>query len=151
MFHAKNNYGMNPRVIGGLMEDFFNNGWGRVVSDERLDVHSVPVNVNESDKEYGLQVVAPGLKKEDFKIAIDKNILTISFEQKKEETSTETKTEMVKTIRSEYKFHSFKRSFTLNDKIDTSGISAKYTDGILNISLPKKEVAEPTKQEIAVL
>lgn len=145
MFHAKSNYNVSPRIFGGLVENLFNNGWGHLVADERMDSFSVPVNIKEDDKGFDMQVIAPGLKKEDFKLNIDKNVLTISFEQNKE-----AKEETGKVLRSEYSFRSFKRSFTLTDKINTAGITAKYADGILNVNLPKKEVAEATAQEISV-
>ena len=105
----------------------------------------MPVNIQETDKTYELHVIAPGLKKEDFKLGIEKNILNISFEQKEEN-----KEQAGKWIRSEYQMKSFKRSFTLNEKIEASGIAAKYADGVLIVSLPKKEIAEPTAQEIPV-
>lgn len=145
MYHSKSHFSVNPRNIGGLMEDVINNGWNRIFFDDEREFASVPVNANETDNSFELQVIAPGLKKEDFKLNIEKNVLTISFEQKEE-----AKDETTKWLRKEYKFRSFKRSFTLNEKISTSGITAKYNDGILNISLPKKENTEPTAQEITV-
>src|SRR6185503_5858226 len=74
---------------------------------------SAPVNVKETDKSYLLEVVAPGFEKTDFKINLDQNLLTISAEKKKEE-----KEGSEKNIRREYSFHSFKRSFTIDEKID---------------------------------
>ena len=72
--------------------------------------------------------------------------MSVSFEQKEENKDQKEE----KWIRSEYSFRSFKRSFTLNDKIDTAGINAKYNDGILEITLPKKENTAPATQEITV-
>ena len=109
----------------------------------------VPVNIKEDDKGYKISVVAPGLKKEDIKINLEKDVMTISYEQKKQE-ATDTDVDNSKMLRNEYKFKSFKRSFTLNDKIATTGIEAKYTNGILDISLPKKEMTEPESQTISV-
>ena len=80
------------------------------------------------------------------KISVDKNLLQISYEHKEENKDQQTG----KWIRNEYKMRSFKRSFTLNEKIDAGKISAKYADGVLVIGLPKKEVTEPTVHEIAV-
>lgn len=134
-----------PRSINGLLEDVFQNGWNRVFFDDKKDYSFIPVNIQETDKSYELHVVAPGLKKEDFKISVDKNVLNISFEQKEEN-----KEENAKWLRNEYRFHSFKRSFTLNEKVNISDISAKYNDGILNITLPKKEVSEATTKDITV-
>jgi HSP20 family protein len=135
-----------PRALGSLLEDFFSNGINKVFGEEALaGTAHAPVNIQETDKNYELHLVAPGLKKEEFKINVDRNILTISFDHKEEETE-----ETAKWLRNEYKMKSFKRSFTLNEKIDTSGITAKYTDGILNVSLPKKEQTEVSAQEISV-
>ena len=138
---------MMPRTFGSLIEDIFNNGLNRVWNEDSLtDRSDVPVNIRETEKSYELHLIAPGLKKEDFKINVDKSILTLSFELKEEE-----KTQGEKWLRNEYKFRSFKRSFTLNDKVDASQISARYTDGVLNVTLPKKEQQEVTSQEINVL
>lgn len=135
-----------PRALGSLMEDILSNGINKVWGEEGLsDRADVAVNIKETDKAYELHVVAPGLSKEAFKLNVDRNILTISFEKKEEETE-----ENAKWLRSEYKFKSFKRSFTLNEKIDSSAISASYNNGILNVNLPKKEPVEVTTQEILV-
>lgn len=135
-----------PRALGSLIEDIFSNGLNKVWGEEGLtDRADAPVNIQETDKSYELHLIAPGLKKEEFKINVDRSILTISFEHKEEE-----KEQTGKWLRSEYKIKGFKRSFTLNDKIDPAGISARYTDGVLNVSLPKKEQAEISAQEINV-
>lgn len=139
---------MMPHAMGGLMEDIFFNGFNRM-NEEKIYGH-VPVNIKETDGSYELHVIAPGLKKEDFRINVDKNNLTVMFEQKEENKETKETTDEGKWLRSEYRMRSFKRSFTLNEKVDTGKISAKYTDGILEVSLPKKEVSEPAQQEIAV-
>ena len=135
-----------PRSLGSLIEDIFNNGLNKVWGEEGLtDRADAPVNIQETERCYEMQLIAPGLKKEEFKINVDKNILTVSFDHIEEDAE-----QAAKWLRKEYKMKSFKRSFTLNDKIDPSGISARYTDGILNISLPKKEQAEAATQAINV-
>lgn len=146
MYQTRNFNHRVPRSLGGFIEDLFQNG--KVFTDDlwNEDRMHVPVNIKEIDNGYQLSVVAPGLKKEDIKLNLDKNILTISFEPKKEE-STESNNKM---LRHEYKFKSFKRSFTLNDKINTGNIEAKYADGILDVTLHKKEVAEPESQTITI-
>ena len=135
-----------PRSFGNLLEDIFQNGISKVWSDEGLtDRSDAPVNIKETDKTYELQLLAPGLKKEEFKVNIDKNILNISYEHKEESTEQNDK-----WLRSEFKSKSFKRSFSLNDKIDNTAIAAKYNDGILYLSLPKKEQTEVSSQAISV-
>lgn len=137
-----------PRTIGGLIEDLFQNGFNRMWADEPAETSAqAPVNIQETMDCYELQLMAPGLKKEDFKVNIDRNILTIAYDHT-EETGAQEK--QSKLLRREYRFKSFKRSFTLNDKIDAGKISARYTDGILYLSLPKKEVHEPQAQQINV-
>ena len=100
----------------------------------------IPVNITETEAGYSLEVVAPGLEKENFKISLDKDLLTIAAEKKEVEPTG-------KSIRREYKFQSFSRSFTLDEKIDGEAISAKYVNGVLTLNLPRKaEVKEATKQ-----
>jgi HSP20 family protein len=144
MYYNRSNFAAMPRIVGGLMEDILSNGF-KAFHDDNREYVSIPVNVKETDKSYELSVIAPGLSKEDFKLNLDKNVLTITFDKKDED-----KQENEKWIRSEYHFRSFKRSFTLSEKIDQAGINAKYENGILSISLPKKEAAEPTTQEIKI-
>lgn len=141
--------GVLPRTIGGLIEDIFQNGFNRVWSDDRQNETSsdaAPVNIQETEKTYEMYLMAPGLKKEDFKLAVDRSIFSISYDHKEDAERAEAN----KWLRSEYKLRSFKRAFTLNDKIDSSSISARYTDGVLNITLPKKVVDQPQAQEINV-
>ena len=104
--------------------------------------YGVAVNITQKEDGYKLEVVAPGFSKEDFKVDLEKNLLTIAVEKKAEE---ENKNE--KSIRKEYKYQSFKRSFTLNEKIDSERIEAKYENGVLTLNLwNKEEVKTPTKQ-----
>ena len=139
--YYKRNYGFMPR----LMEDMVHTGMNRF--NEEINSFIAPVNIQETENSYELHVVAPGLKREDFKINLEKEILNISYEQKKDETQEQPKE---KWLRSEYRMRSFKRSFSLNDKVDAAKISAKYADGVLVVTLPKKEVSEPAAFEIAV-
>ncbi|HEY0040951.1 MAG TPA: Hsp20/alpha crystallin family protein, partial [Flavisolibacter sp.] len=94
---------------------------------------ATPVNIRETEKEYLLDVVAPGLSKDDFKISLENNLLTVSVE-KKEETVSEGE----KFIRREFQFQGFKRSFSLDEKINADGISAQYVNGVLTLNLPKR-------------
>ena len=146
MYSTKSNFRIMPKTIGGLIEDVFQNGFQSIFGDENWsDGTTVPANICETEKTYEMQLMAPGLKKEDFKLNVDRNVLHISYEHKDEQKETNGK-----WLRKEYRLQTFRRSFTLNDKINVSGIAAKYDDGILNITLPKKESAEPTAQEITV-
>ena len=102
---------------------------------------SVPVNISEAEGGYKLDVVAPGFQKEDFTIHLEKNLLTVSAEKKVGEETNE------KHIRKEYVFKPFKRTFTIDEKIDTEKIEAKYESGVLTLNLAKKtDVKAPAKQ-----
>ena len=105
----------------------------------------VPVNVKETEKTYQMEVVAPGFEKTDFTVKIDQNLLTISAE-KKEEVNKENE----KQIRREYSFRSFKRSFTLDEKIDATNIEASYINGVLTLNLPKKETVKASATKIVI-
>lgn len=105
----------------------------------------VPVNVKETDKSYRLEVIAPGFEKTDFKVNLEKNLLTISAEKK-----DEVKEENNKEIRREYSFRAFKRSFTIDEKIDATGIEASYINGVLTLNLPKKEEVKVSATEISI-
>jgi len=104
-----------------------------------------PVNIVEKNEGYHLQLSAPGMDKEDFNIKLDGKLLTISAE-KKEEKSAENE----KMIRKEFSYRSFKRSFTVDEKIDASNISARYENGILKLDLPKKEEVKNAAKEITI-
>ena len=101
------------------------------------------VDVNETDKEYLLDVEVPGLEKKDIKVEVKDNTLTISGER-----TNERKTETGTSYHVERHYGKFERSFTLPEAVDGGKVSAKYTNGILEIALPKSEKAKP--KEIAV-
>lgn len=100
------------------------------------------VNIIEKADAFEVQVAAPGLKKEDFNIELDNDLLTISSSKGQEETK-----ENEKFTRREFNYTSFKRSFNLPETVNTASITASYTDGVLVLGLPKKEEAQvkPTR------
>ena len=105
----------------------------------------VPVNINEVENGYSLEVIAPGFEKSDFKVNLDNNVLTISAERKLEEKSLTDK-----QIRKEYSYRSFKRSFTIDDKIDATAIEASYVNGVLRLNLPKKAEVRQAAKDITI-
>ena len=122
------------RFFEGDLMDW--NTWNFAGSNQTLPA----VNVRENDNEYLIEVAAPGLKKADFKIDYDNGRLTISSEKKFE--NEEKKGE--KITRCEFSYQSFQRSFSVPVSIvNAEKISAKYDDGILHITLPKREEVKP--------
>jgi HSP20 family protein len=106
------------------------------------------VNIKETDESFLIEVAAPGLAKENFKLNLDRNRLTISSEQKTEGNENDKK-----YSRREFSYQSFVRSFTLLEgSVDGDRITAKYTDGILLVTLPKREEVKPRPaREIEIL
>jgi HSP20 family protein len=109
-----------------------------------------PVNVKEKDGSYLLELIAPGFEKADFKINIDNDLLTISTEKKNAEQKDNGNQQNEKYIRKEYNNRSFKRSFTLDEKVDATKIEANYVNGILTLNLPKKEAVKAAVKEITI-
>lgn len=95
------------------------------------------VNILDNKDQYQLSLAAPGLKKADFRIDIDGNMLTISCE--KEDTKEE---KNARHTRKEYNYSSFSRSFTIPEEVQKDKIEAEYDDGVLKLNLPKKEEAK---------
>jgi HSP20 family protein len=104
-----------------------------------------PVNIHETAQAFHLELNVPGRNKEDFKVNVENGLLTISFEKKEE-----TKSDDYKTIRREFSYKSFKRSFTVDQKIDASNIQAKYENGVLKLLLPKKEESKVAVKQINI-
>jgi HSP20 family protein len=97
------------------------------------------VNIKENADAFMVEMAAPGMAKEDFKIELNNDLLTISSEKKNEKETKEGET----YTRREYSYQSFSRSFTLPNTVDGEKISAKYENGVLSIEIPKKEEAKP--------
>ena len=139
----------NPvaRSFDGLMNQFLNDfpsATGKTIREEFLGFP--PVNIDEKPNSYQLQLAVPGYEKTDFTVKLEADLLTISAGK-----TTETKDETVKSIRKEFSNKSFKRSFTLDEKIDGANIVAKYENGILHVEIPKKELEKTAAKEIAIL
>jgi HSP20 family protein len=140
------------RGFNNLVDDFFNEF--PTLFNEGFNKSAwngfVPVNVKESNGAYLLEVVAPGFEKNDFKVNVDANILTVSVEKKIEDKNEPGTGEPERQVRNEYHYRSFKRSFTLDEKIDASKIDAKYVNGVLTLNLPKKAEVKEAAKEITI-
>ena len=137
--------GQKSNAVNPWFSDVFDS----IINDSFLNdrfVNKVPaVNIAETENEFQIELAVPGLKKEDFKINLDKNVLSVSAE-KKTENADETK----KYSKKEYSYNSFVRSFTLPETADQTKISAEYNDGVLKLVVAKKEEAKLQAREIAV-
>lgn len=111
--------------------EWFDNGF----SERTMTVPAV--NVLENKDDYRLSLAVPGMKKDDFNIDIEGNMLTISCEKEEKKEEKE-----AKFTRKEYNYTSFSRSFTLPEEVNREKIDAKYEDGVLKLVMPKKEEAK---------
>lgn len=138
------------KSFNNLLDGLFNDLPVIYKNDHHSWKGNVPVNIVENEKDFSIEVVAPGFEKSDFKINVEQDVLTISVE-KKEENIQETETaSKQKQIRREYSYRSFKRSFTLDDKVNAGNIEAKYNNGVLTLNLPKKEEVKASVQQINI-
>src|ERR1700712_3890384 len=128
---------------------WFSDVFDSLINDSRLNdrfINKIPaVNIAETENEFHIELAVPGLKKEDFKISLDKNVLSVSAEKKVENVD-----EGKKFSKREYSYNSFTRSFTLPETVDHTKIDAEYADGILKLEVAKKEEAKIQSREIAV-
>ena len=135
-------------AIPFLMDDFFGRNWlDSTLGDWRTIGSTLPaVNVRETNDDYTIEVAAPGMKRDDFKVELDNNVLTISsqMENRHEENDQEGN-----YTRREFSYQSFQRSFSLpQNKVKGDEITARYVDGVLHVSVPKTDEAKtkPAKQ-----
>ena len=132
------------REINRMFDNFFRGG----IQDDGTIFASVwtpVVDIAEQDNEYTVKVELPGVSKDDVKITMQDDILTIRGEKKAEKETKETGYH-----RTERSYGSFQRSFTLPTHVKSDRIEASYTDGILTIALPKAEEAKPRQIEVKV-
>ena len=139
MTQIKSNFG----TINSIFDELFGNqnlpNWNKSTGFSPL------VNVGEEEKNYFIEIVAPGLQKSDFTVNIEKDMLTVSYE-KSETQEQETK----KYHRKDFSQVSFKRTFHVEKNVDFDKIEAKYESGILALILPKKEEEQPTTKTVEI-
>ncbi|CAG0950116.1 MAG: Hsp20/alpha crystallin family protein [Bacteroidetes bacterium] len=121
-----------PSFIGNVFDDMWN--FDRL---EKTSSFLPAVNISETDKSFNLEVSAPGFKKDDFKVSVEENVLSVSGEYK-----SENEEKNKNYTRKEFRSGSFKRQFTLPDTINLDEINATYNDGILKVELPKVDAAK---------
>jgi HSP20 family protein len=129
-----------------LAEEFFNGDLFPGFFDNETRYTMPAVNITEGKDDYKIEVAAPGLNKEDFKVNFENNVLTVSSEK---EEKNEEKDE--KVMRKEFSYYSFSRSFALPQTINAEKIKAIHKDGILQVFVPKREEAkEKPAREIKI-
>jgi HSP20 family protein len=142
-----------PATFGSVVDQIFQNNLSRFFDDSLWGFNGnvpgtrVPVNIRETDNSFEMELIAPGIKKEEIQINVAGDTLTVSFEnkvEKKEENNEEG------WLQQEYRRQSFSRSFQLNDAIEAANINARYENGILHLSLPKKEKAKRISKSVKV-
>ena len=131
----------NNLLFPSLMNDLFKPEF--LSGLENLNTATPAVNIKENEGNFELELAIPGFKKEDFNIELDNDVLTISSEVKKESDANDEN-----YTRREFSFSSFRRSFTLPETVDNGKINANYEDGILKLTLPKREEALPKPKRL---
>jgi HSP20 family protein len=132
-------------TFSSMVDNFFGKNFDSIIDTMSKGTMIPAVNVIENNENYILEVAAPGLKKEDFKIDVADNLLTISSEK---ETEKEKSTK--KYTRKEYSFSAFSRTFYLPDDVDADSIHASYENGELTIKIKRKELKSAKKKEVKI-
>jgi len=133
----------NGKTLVPGVNDIFESIFNDTFFSDRMVTRVPAVNISESAEKYHIELAAPGLKKQDFKISVDDNVLNISVEQQTEGNNSNRKYN-----KREYIYSSFVRSFTLPELADQSRIEAGYEDGVLRIDVSKKEEAKSASRQI---
>ncbi|MFN3753620.1 Hsp20/alpha crystallin family protein [Flavobacterium sp.] len=136
---VKRNYNNFPSIIDEFLKPDWFGGF------QNLQTNIPAVNIKETDTNYSLELAAPGKVKDDFTIEIDHNVLTISSEVK---TENEQKDDNGRYTRREFSYAAFRRAFTLPETVNTEDINANYENGVLFVTLPKKQEALPKPKRL---
>ncbi len=142
-----------PASFGSVVDQLFQQNLNRWFDDDFWGFNglparsAVPVNLWETDKTYELELVAPGLEKQDFQVNFSGGNLTISFEHKEESNQGQ---DNQRWLRREYRKQSFTRSFNIDETVDIDRAAARYENGVLHLTLPKKEHAQQVSRSISI-
>ncbi|MDQ3140769.1 MAG: Hsp20/alpha crystallin family protein [Bacteroidota bacterium] len=132
-------------ALGNFVDDLFHKSIHDFIGGQVFQSNSPGINIAENEKEYTLELAAPGMEKKDFKISLDRGQLVISSEKKLEgETTKENYT------RREFNYSNFKRSYRLPENANTNAISAQYENGILKIQIEKLAPTKPESKNIDI-
>ncbi|MFA5329257.1 MAG: Hsp20/alpha crystallin family protein [Prolixibacteraceae bacterium] len=136
------------RSLPGLFDEFFNGNLLPNYIEEGAWKSTPAVNIYESNEKFEIEIAAPGLEKEDFKIDLKNDYLLVYSEKKDKKEEKE----KGKVVRSEFRYSSFQRSFALPKNIEINDIKATHKNGVLTIELPKKvEQKDTSNRQIEIL
>ncbi|MGM5471296.1 Hsp20/alpha crystallin family protein [Flavobacteriaceae bacterium LMO-SS05] len=142
------NKGTSLPSLPSWFDNFFENSLGtEFLSNFNTGITLPAVNIKETNEEFVLELAIPGMKKSDFVIDVEHKILSVASEVKNEDEETK-----AHYTRREFGYASFKRTFTLPDSVESDKVKATYKDGILTVTLPKREEAKqkpPKRIEIS--
>lgn len=125
--------------------DVFESIFNDTFFNDRMVTRVPAANISETPEKYHVELAAPGLKKGDFKLSLDRNVLNISVEQRSENNDNQKN-----YTKREFSYSSFVRSFTLPESADQNSIDATYKDGVLQIDIAKKEEAKFVSRQIEI-
>jgi HSP20 family protein len=137
----------NTALLPSLLEDLFDSDFFKKPTVMQAGLTVPAVNIKETSEQYIIEMAAAGMKKEDFNINLERNIIMISSEKK--EVKTEENKEENYT-RKEFNYSSFSRSFVLPEVANRESINATYENGVLKVVIPKKEEAKLLSKTIQI-
>ncbi|WP_114938584.1 Hsp20/alpha crystallin family protein [Mucilaginibacter endophyticus] len=139
----------NPTKNNGSLIPGFNDVFDSVFNDtffnDRLTSRVPAANISETEDHYHVELAAPGLKKEEFKLNLDRNVLNVAVERRNEHNDA-----AKNYSKREYSYNSWVRSFTLPESANAESIEASYTDGVLKIDIAKREEAKIVRRQIEI-
>ena len=141
----KNETPMQNAHVFPTMNDFFNEFFDGMITNDFKRWNTPAVNIVENEGQFTMQLAVPGMNKDDIKINVNDNTLTVSAEKKSESNENGQR-----YTRREFAFSSFSRSFKLPELVNVDAITANYENGIMYVKLPKLEEAKPKSREIKV-
>ena len=134
----------NSSLMPGF-SDVFDSIFNDTFFNDRLTTRVPAANISETEDHFHVELAAPGLKKDDFKLNLERNVLNVSVEQRSEDNSVQKN-----YSKREYSYNSWVRSFTLPESANIENIEAQYTDGVLKIDIAKREEAKAVRRQIEI-
>ena len=134
----KFNRPIHPKTFSSVLDEFFNTSFPEMINNE-MNWNSPSTNIKETDTGYTIEMALPGIDKNNIDIRLEKDQLVIESKQSSEKTE---KDEEANYTMRQFNYSAFRKSFYINDKVDSNKIDANYKDGVLYIQLEKKDEAK---------